>query len=534
MNFFVALDSAKKYSIAAALIGVVAGVYALCWYYFTLKIWNGVPPIFIEDADFYFARIKEIVDGNIFFGNPYYLEHRGGVAPSFTIADWFAAIPLWLTHSWTVTLIANTIVWNGLYTWVTYKFFDTWNVDRRVSLLATVAALSQTYLHLQRPVHIQVSAVFFPLVLWVFSHWLLRVKRDAPWCDALTVVLGVVVAVGMYAYTFVGQIGLSLIGLTFVVALVRRHVGMAKQAFAALGIAIVLLLPLIVFLYGVTTNTYYAATMGMIYSRAPVPIAVTFARVIVVGLLWVLALLWVLHERLSDLQKNFLWLTAGSFIAMLIVSFSNVLTGKYLEFGQHVKQFSFPLAAAVLAIGGAWCVHWRRELWRKKMSLAVLSLLATVLLVFVARNAYLRNQLRFFNPDEARHAQTYAPPLAFLDRYAAEPSVVLSPFDLSRFVSVLSRHSVAYTPAAYIFAPPPHEQEARSRLSGLYVGALKNNGVLVPNEKNEFGALLNRFNVRFVMLEKQVTLTPSVFTKNFGWTVRYEDELYVIFERQTE
>ncbi len=100
----------KTHKILIGLL-VVAGLLALIpvlnAYFVIGDAWRGVPQSYLDEI-LYYSHMGEVATGNLFFGNPYLLEHRFDPPIIIFGSDILAAIPLFLSVPLEPALVLNS------------------------------------------------------------------------------------------------------------------------------------------------------------------------------------------------------------------------------------------------------------------------------------------------------------------------------------------------------------------------------------------------------------------------------------------
>src|SRR3990167_3752412 len=82
--------------------------------------WRGVPQAYMDEY-IYYSHVTEAGTGNIFFGNPYLLEHRNDAPLIFFGSNIFAALPLLLGIPLIPALVINFMLWSVVFAALYYR-----------------------------------------------------------------------------------------------------------------------------------------------------------------------------------------------------------------------------------------------------------------------------------------------------------------------------------------------------------------------------------------------------------------------------
>jgi len=427
--------------------------------------------MFTGDSYYYYSRIKEVSDGNIFIGNPYFLEHSKDVAPAFFVADWIAAAPLLLGFSFTFTVIFNLIFWSIIFAWLFYLLLRQFNLPGPFCLLGTVLMYVEVYRLMFRPVSMQTVFPFFILFLLSFVIWY---KNSSDKKAMVFLIMAMTAA--FYIYTYLWQIILVFIFLTIAYFYLIKDKKKAYNLLLVILISHLLSLPLIIYTIKQISHLYYWESMeriGLVYTHLPA------ANVIYSGIWIIFALLllffsyfWVKDLKNNQDYKNLFVFSALSGIAMLIVSGSNIITGKELENSQHIERFII-VWLVIVFIGYLFHlvkneINFKQIIICKKIVLFILLLLCLAginrYLQALAGGGYL---LRVVNGGFSRSAseeQDFSRPLNWLENNELKPKVVwVVPYgsQINDYLTILTKHYLLYAGSGQNYLVSQKEIEER-------------------------------------------------------------------------
>ena len=158
-----------RHSILLLLVAFFAVLAPYLYFYLALGQAPVIPTAAFNIADYYYERMQEVVDGHPFLGNPYFIEHKDDMPPAFFLADWFAAIPLLLGVSLMHTALLDFLLWSYIFLFLVYVLFRALDITGRWSLVGSILAFLSVYMHMIRPVSMQVIYPFFLLFLIAFD-----------------------------------------------------------------------------------------------------------------------------------------------------------------------------------------------------------------------------------------------------------------------------------------------------------------------------------------------------------------------------
>ena len=409
---------------------------------------QGVPPSYIDD-NYYYVRMKEVVDGYPWLGNPYFIEHRSDIAPAFVFPDWLYALPMILGLPLFASISIDFSLWSLVFGLLAYISLQMFGLPKRWSTIGALVAFTQVYLLILRPVSMQIVFPFYLLFVLAVFIW-----NKAPQKKRNILFLAATAATTFYDYGYLWQIVavemLMLFGYTLVKKDRIRFISLA-QASVLTGIFV---LPFISFTLKQIHNPFYWQTMertGLVYTHLPTALA--FKTTI-----WVIALcLCLIYSSRSvpmlgndGAYRRFAWLYASLGISMSVVSLSNLITGKELEIAQHVGRFIILWLIIGTIVLVYHLIKARPQIlrlhFRKKATLALLSFT-----VLMGNASYAGDLETFLHPGERifamQRAQEYIPAFKWLDAAESEPKVVwVDPHStLSGTLEIFTKHYVLFS-----------------------------------------------------------------------------------------
>jgi hypothetical protein len=181
--------------------GLIPLVVFLVW-----AIWHGfssltILPEFFDDSLYYYSRVKEIFDGNVLIGNPYFIEHSGEISPAFFVADLFSAIPLFFKLGINLSVFVNLFFYFGLFTTLIYTLFKSFEISNKQSVTISFLVLFAVFSFLFRPVAMQI--VFPAFIFFLIS---LKYFIDDPKNKKNKILLIISSSLSFYLYTYLWQI----------------------------------------------------------------------------------------------------------------------------------------------------------------------------------------------------------------------------------------------------------------------------------------------------------------------------------------
>lgn len=432
--------------------------------------WQGIPPAF-SDEPFYPARVQTIVKGYLTEGNPYFFEHRNDLPLVIFAGAWINALPQMTGLSLNVSLLVNFILWSILFATTLYWLFRELRAPPWVAVFGTVLLYIESYSHVLRAVNLQPVYPFY----FLFYITLLRLIREQNRKN--TVLLGLATGAVFYLLAYLWQIAIITLGVLFLYALIRKNRPLVKATLLSslVGGLIGLPIPLYAFWLSHTSPYFWesVARLGLVNTHLPM------AEVIYsggwIGTILILLAVLFLCVRVFREDKEFILL--GSFISvsglgLWIMQGSNLITGKLLETGEHVRRLLIPwLIFSTISIGVS--------LWKQRKQLSRGLQVFSVGMLILLSGAILYYTYNYFAPSfittNVNHElwetqQLYVKPFAWLQKEEQNPVVVWSDphDDITPNIPTFTKHFTLYTWAGMMELVPEGEIRERYLVSQYF------------------------------------------------------------------
>ena len=415
--------------------------------------WKGFPPTYTDD-DYYYARIREVIDGYPLLGNPYFYEHRDAIAPAFFFPDWVAAIPGLLGASFMAMLSIDFSLWSLVIGLLLFAFFRRRGLPDVWCTAAVLFSYTQVYMHTLRPVSMQLVYpvfLFFLLTLYAWSEYP-RKKYNG-------ILLALATALTFYDYSYLSQTVIVFLGIVFFNHLLRREWQRVVVLMRIGMLAILVTIPALFIMWQQLSDPSYWETMvriGFIHTHIPTfESLLVCLRVASLASLVVLLWSWVPTFRASTTFKNVFQPFIFFGVALCIVSTSNIITGSELQTASHIERFVTLWLAMGTSLAAYQLFTHRDALWGitflRKALIIIVGLFVCVANVRVANIQYMGDLAIFFHPqkeriESMREVQEYMPALQWLDSQDSDPKVVWADPDslVARDISVFTKDYVLY------------------------------------------------------------------------------------------
>lgn len=483
------------------LIAVVATLLPV---FFTVHVaggwesWRGVLPKGTTDSLYYYARIKEVVDGYPMNGNPYVYEYRNESTPAFFIPDIVSALPMLVGVPFNIGIVLNIFVWSFLLLLLAFQLLKLLGVERRWSVVFSVLVLIVGYTFMLRPTIMQIIYPLLLLFLVVFVQYL-----DDPKSRRKAVYLAVVSSLTFYFYTYLAYVVVLTLLFALLYYLFARKFGEAKSLVGVGILSLVLLVPFAVYTWAQVTGPYYLETItriGLAYTHVPMPSAFLYGRWVVIGLI----LVWLL-----PMKHGLFWFSTGT--ALLVSIFLNVFTGVELQLGTHIGRFVIMWTAILTGVS----IY---EFVDKSYDIKSYRYLIPLFLIILMSTGVMRNAHRgfdFFKFDErgekTANIQAYAGPLRWLEENVSHETVVMANPSLSQYISINTRHYPFYFEGAKLHHIPNQE-------------LLERRSIAESNQVKE----LEQFGVNFILIDRE-DVQDTLRAYNLRTGSVYDDGRFAIF-----
>ncbi|MGD0328604.1 MAG: hypothetical protein ABSB00_02755 [Minisyncoccia bacterium] len=411
--------------------------------------WQGFPPSF-GDETMYFAHMHTIAEGYVNDGNPYFLEHRNDPPLVIFGGAWLNAVPLLAGIPFDAALMFNFIIWSLAFAALFYWLFREWRVPRWIAVASTVFLYLQSYEHVWRAVNLQTVYPFFFLFLIALTRFLReRSRKNIGLLAAAT-------ALSFYFFSYLWQTVVITLGILALYALVRKNWKLLKATLLSSIIGGIIGLPVPLLMLWLSRSSPYfwesIGRLGLVNTHLPMAEVVYSGGWIGVALAFLALLYWRMRTLRKDTEFMSLFLFLGiSGLGIWIMQGSNLITGKLLETGEHMRAFIAPWLVFATVLLGIYLYKRRAQLTRKWRWFSVIVIAACSIASILFFNLY----GPFINPETNSEfwytEQLYVKPLAWLDKTEKNPVVVWSDpvnDEITGVLPVFTKHFTLFTTAA--------------------------------------------------------------------------------------
>ncbi len=497
-------------AVLAAIILVLTFIPILDIFLVLGDKWAGVPPTFTDET-FYSARVHTIVEGHPTAGNPYFEEHADG--PSLVIfgGEWLNAIPYFMGIPFNVAFVLNFILWSLLFAASLYYLFRQLRVSPWISVAGTILLYLQSYAHVWRPVNLQPVYPFYFLFYAALARLIHEQNRRN------IVFVGLMTGAMFYLFAYMWQAIVITLGILFLYALLKKNWTLLKATFLAslIGGVIGLPVPLYALLLSHTSPYFWESVgrLGLVNTHIPMAEVIYSGGWIGIMLAFLAVIYWRARVLRGDIEFTLLGrFTFISGLGLWIMQGSNLITGKLLETGEHVKLLIYPwLIFCTIAIG---VFLWQR---RGQLSRNICAFSITIISALVLVNVYYTYQ--YFSPflpvrinqSVWQTDELYAKPFAWLNEHEAQPVVIWSDphDDLSSYLTIFTRHFMLYSWAGMMELVPEGEVRERYLISQYF----NNPSAAVLASSGEMALYLGRHDIphEAKTIEREVKVCRALF-----------------------
>lgn len=418
----------RLYRPAVVLMGIVLAltvIPALDIFLVLGNSWQGIPPTFTDES-FNYARVQSIVEGNLTGGHPYFFEHRDDLPLVIFAGAWINAIPQLAGLSFNTALILNFIIWSLLFAVAAYWLFIELKTNPWIAVFGTVLLYIQSYAHVWRPINLQPVYPFY----FLFYIALLRLLREQSRRNIM--LLGFATGVVFYLQSYIWQTFVITLGVLLVYALIKKNWLLLKATLFSSLIGGVIGLPVPLYALWLShTSPYFwesVGRLGLVNTHLPMMEVIYSGGWVGIMLAFLAVFFW--RGRMLREDKEFRLLSlfiAVSGLGLWAMQGSNLITGKLLETGEHIRPLIMLwLVFSTISISVLfWKQRAQISVQLQTLSVAVLMLLTGVALYYTYDffSPFLTSRI---DPKEWQLQESYAKPFTWLQNQEENPVVVWS------------------------------------------------------------------------------------------------------------
>ncbi len=465
------------------MLAIILGILMILpFIYFQIKLGSdfyGIFPEVVNDENFYYARIKDVIDRHLFLGNAYLLEHKDELPQSVFLAEYFLAQPLKL---FSIGINTARLIYNFLLPAIAfilaYSAFYLILKKRSWALAFSCFLFFGLYLFaFIRPVSPQFNFIF-----WLTLFILLWRLLENPGSKRLLFLNIFNFGFLFYIYPYYWTFYLIFFGILAVFYFWKER-AFSYKIMAIVGGGLVLAIPYFYLNYLALQLPYYTETLtriGMIYSRFP-----SGFRIVFWSALGLMAFGWFLRRKIIKLDIKVAFFVFG-IVASTIAVNQHLLTGKNFEFSSHYDMGAiFFLVFALAYLISQYNANLQMYANDTNKFLYLKLILTIIVLSVVANGLYKYSDQVFAISEEGIYIQNYAPIFEWLNKNTAKDSVVYADPDLSGLIPVYTASNVYYIREANLFFISDKEVLDRFIINNFFEDF--NKDFIIENERAIFG-----------------------------------------------
>jgi len=432
--------------------------------------WRGVPQSY-GDEILYYNQIHEIADGHFWYGNQYLIERAGGPPVLIFGGHWLAAIPLLLGIPFVPAMLLNFILWSVVFAALAYWLLRELYVPKLYAAAGSFAAFLTCYGLIFRPSSRQEVYPVFLLLYIALARFLKK-----PESRSSIIFLGIATGATFYVFSYLWQTAVITLGLLFIYAVAQKEWPLMRATLKASALGGLIGLPQLLYMFWLSRAYPYflesVSRFGLVDTHIPMAEIVYSGGWIGILVLLIAFVYWRVPALRREPHFMLISLFAGvSGLGLWIMQGSNLVTGKLLETGEHIRPFIGPwLLLAGVPI--AWLLWQKRALMRRALRVVALAACGLILVgVFV----FVKQYFYYFidvTPNAAlwKEEQGYAAPLQWIDAQQLRPVVIWSASDspLDVYTPTLSRDYVLFATAVIFTLVPNDELHERYLVSRYF------------------------------------------------------------------
>ena len=374
-------EFARQHRAAVVLMGIILVLTAIPFLdmFFVLGTpWPSIMPVF-GDEPFNPARVESIVKGSYFGGNPYFIEHHYDLPLVIFAGAWINALPQLAGLSYNASMLLNFVLWSLLFALTLYWLFRELRTPPWFSVFGTVAMYLQMYAHVWRPINLQPVYPFY----FLFNIALIRLIREPNRRNGAF--LALVTGAMFYLFSYLWQAFVITLGLLFLWALLKKNRPLLKATFISSVAGCVIGSPVVLYaLWLSRTSPYFwesVGRLGLVNTHLPMAEVIYSGGWALAVIAFLAVLIWRKRELWKDAEFALLALfLILSHLGLWIMQGSNLITGKLLETGEHIRTFILPwlIFSTVALVATLWQRRAQLSSGLRAFSVATLLLFSVV------------------------------------------------------------------------------------------------------------------------------------------------------------
>lgn len=400
----------------------------------------------IDDEFFYYARIRDVIDGYPTIGNAYLWEHKSKPPSPVFIGEWLIAQPLKIFR---MNVVAGGVLYDFLLPPVNFilVYACFFILTRRRWLALAAAALLFLFLFpsdFGRSVSPQFNFIFW-LTLLLLA---LALIHSPPPRRRYFLMFFAALNFGLlfYIYAYYWTFYLTLFAIFIFLLGFSRLWGEVKSVTAIAAGGLICAVPYFLTMLRAMRLPEYGETLrrlGLIDTRFPSGLAIVIPAVI---LLAVLA--FSIRRKIVFWDRLTIFLASGLLGSIVVVN-QHIITGKNLEFSSHYYlPAAFWMSFVVAYIASALITRWTR--YERVLTMCLGGLAAVVVIFYSGLNLL----STFRSLPAGNSGDRYTAVMDWINRNVKKDEVVYASGDLSMLIPIYTSANVYFAvPARLAFVP---------------------------------------------------------------------------------
>jgi hypothetical protein len=432
------------------------------------KNFKGIYPMFSDDEDYYWAKVREVYDGHQTLSNIYYQEHKDGPFMNSILVEWLMGN---ISKSFGVPIpylfIMSDVIFPFAMVVLLYVLLFGITKSKSISFLFSLFYCFIEIPKLARPINLQLCLPMFVLGLYfVWKYFSLdsdKYKKAYLLNSMVGIVFGLLLF--MYPYLWTSLFAIYLLVIAYQLFIAKEYLQTIKSFLFFLISALPFSIIYLINSLKASASPYYSETilrMGAIFTHWPG----AFSNV---GLLSItLATLLIIRKHVES--KKIFSFVAISLLALIILNWQNVITGQYILFSTHYVQTVF----LIIVIGIAVIVRsGLSELIKKRVNLKILLALiisfSLLSYLFYVQHEYVRQVISYGeSKDEMANLQNMAPIFEWLEKETLTDSTIVLYDDYDRFYPIYTHNNLFQKSYAGVFLMSDLEVESRWAIQNIF------------------------------------------------------------------
>lgn len=454
----------SKYFKISILISSFFGILPTVLFYISnsFKI-PFIPKEIADDTLYYLSRVREVLSGNFFIGNPYIMENTGNPTTAFFVGDWVYSFWFWIFSFFKAPIIYSFLFsqffWTVVLGILLFLLYKKLSVDERYIPWAISLSLLATLMFVWRPV---AMAVVFPCFIFFLITFLDFLENRYGKKEIFLFILSSVLC--FYIYTYLWQIVLVILFFLFLHSLILKK----DRLFLLWNYFIIFIfsIPVFAYTYKQITAPFYFQTLervGLVNTHSIGFSAIFYILIIFTSL----SIIYLLKDIIEKEKRYFFILV---FLGLLFSGISNLFSGKDLETAVHIGRFIEIFISIFLVF--VLFVYDSKVFQFSKKRLFFIFVLFFILLSYIISLIMFSKKV-IENSLNKTDSESYSTLMKSLGAVSKKPIVIFSDDYISSYIPVLTDNYVLFHPNAELYLSSNKDIEDRYLLSRVFMDADK-------------------------------------------------------------